>query len=120
MEMDSNEYPKALHQTADRHLVALSADYTPNKTAFVHADMRADGAILTRYNRDFNLDFKLTPEEADAFVDAWTAYRATQRQSEEDEVQRITRVTEQAYVLASKRRAIDIVTDEDSDSMWVC
>src|SRR5689334_19643890 len=120
MEMDSNEYPKTLHQTADRHLVVLSADYTPNKTAFVHAELTANAVEVVRFTMDFALNYKFTAAGMDALCKAWQNFREDQELAQEDEAQRLTRVTEQAYVLASKRRAIDIVTDEDSDSMWVC
>ena len=77
--MDSNEYPKTLHQTADRHLVALCADYTPNKTAFTHAELTANGVEVVRFTMDFALNNRLTAAEMDALCKAWTAWREAQR-----------------------------------------
>lgn len=76
-----NEYPKTLHQTADRHLVALSADYTPNKTAFVHAELTAKSVEVVRFTMDFALNFRLSANEMDALCAAWTAWREAQRQA---------------------------------------
>ena len=119
--MDSNEYPKTLHQTADRHLVVLSADYTPNKTAFTHAEMTANGVKVVRFTMDFALNNRLTAAEMDALCKAWTTFRGEQRRAEDAEVARQIRVTKQAYALAKTCPAIDIVqSDEHSERMYVC
>ena len=75
----TEEFPKTLHQTAERHLVALCADYTPNKTAFTHAELTARGVEVVRFTMDFALNSRLTAAEMDALCKAWQVFRGEQQ-----------------------------------------